>query len=100
MFLHFYNNYALISNENSSIEIPMNRILSSIKATLKLGLPVIVKYSVCDFEIEKLTSKHIVHNDKFTFINVSLKNKLVSTQEITSLTEIVDYMLDLNGRLS
>ncbi|MFG1500481.1 hypothetical protein ABMA70_09780 [Halobacteriovorax sp. XZX-3] len=96
MYIHLHQDYAVISNEESSIEIPFSQILKTIKATLKSGLVVVVKFQDCNFKLSNLRSKHYVANNDFAFINTSLKNRFPIDYKIKSPSEMLQYMLDLN----
>ncbi|MFG1482276.1 hypothetical protein ABMA79_13920 [Halobacteriovorax sp. HFRX-2_2] len=100
MYIQFKNELAIISNDLSDTEVAIAHILKSIKATLKFGLPVLLKFKDGDIDISKLRSKHFIANSEFAFINISLKNRFPVEREFQSPTEMVEYMLDLNDWLS
>ncbi|MGI4991326.1 hypothetical protein ACRXCV_01780 [Halobacteriovorax sp. GFR7] len=99
MYIHFQNDIAIISNDISDTEVATAHILKTIKATLKFGFPVLLKFKECDIDITNLRSRHYMANAEFAFINISLKNRFPIEKVIQSPTEMVDYMLDLNDRL-
>ena len=99
MYIHFQNDIAIISNDISDTEVAIAHILKTIKATLKFGLPVLLKFKDGNIDISKLRSKHFIANSEYAFINISLKNRFPIERVIQSPTEMVDYMLDLNDQL-
>lgn len=99
MYIHFQNDIAIISNDISDTEVAIAHILKTIKATLKFGLPVLLKFKDGNIDISKLRSKHFIANSEYAFINISLKNRFPIERVIQSPIEMVDYMLDLNDQL-
>ncbi|MFG1494028.1 hypothetical protein ABMA75_10730 [Halobacteriovorax sp. ZH4_bin.1] len=99
MYIHFQNDIAIISNDISDTEVAIAHILKTIKATLKFGLPVLLKFKDGNIDISKLRSKHFIANSEYAFINISLKNRFPIERVIQSPTEMVDYMLDLNDQI-
>ncbi|WP_040314555.1 hypothetical protein [Bacteriovorax sp. BAL6_X] len=75
MYIHFLNEIAIISNDISDTELALAHILKTIKATLKFGYPVLIKFNDANIDSTKLRSKHYVANTEFVFINISLKNR-------------------------
>lgn len=100
MYLHKFDDHYLISKTKSQTLIPYSHLLISIKASLKTGLPVIIQYSDCSYDLKRLTSKHFHHCDEFSFVNTSQKNRFQTQRNISNPTEMVEYMLELSTQLS